>query len=221
VEGRADQLLEEILAGANDSSANELLTEFLGGYPIARLRLLLQSDEESALRAGAWIASELGENIAPLVDEVSRVLSHSSRYVRFFLVDALLGGATSEHGQAIARAVLLIRDPDRAVRWKVLNFLARASEEKLAAALPFLGDCLIAESLTWLLEVDDAPRDRNEILARLGDSDPVVRMFAAAAAARLGQVEHHPLEHAAGSTDPEVSSFAEEQLEAIRNRRSQ
>jgi hypothetical protein len=221
VEGRADQLLEEILAGANDSAANQLLTEFLRGYPIARLRLLLQSDEESALRAGAWIASELGKKIAPLVDEVSRMLSHSSRYVRFFLLDALLGGATNEDGQAIARAVLLIRDPDRAVRWKVLNFLARAPRENLAAAVPYLGSALIARSLTWLLEADDAPRDRNEVLAKLGDHDPVVRMFAAAAAARLGQVELHSLEHAAGSTDPEVRSFAEEQLEALRNRRSQ
>lgn len=219
MEGRADQLLEEILAGANDSAANELLTEFLRGYPIARLRLLLQSDEQRAVRAGAWIASELGENVAPLVDELSRMLSHSSRYVRFFILDALLGGATNEHGQAIARAVQLIRDPDRAVRWKVLNFLARAPKDRLAAAVPYLDSALITRSLTWLLEADDAPRDRNVVLARLGDRDPVVRMFAAAAAARLGQVDLHSLEHATGSTDPEVRSFAEEQLEALRNRR--
>jgi HEAT repeat protein len=221
MKGREDQLLEHLLTGGNDSAANELLDAFHSGYPIERLRLLLQSDGETALKAGAWIASELGEKVAPLVSDLSRLLNHPSRYVRFFTLDAILGCTMNEHGEVVARAVMLILDPDEAVRWKALHFLANATNNQLTIAVPHLDSQTVAAQLIWLLGSGGTQTDVQEIITRLNDPDPLTRMFAAAAAARLGPHNLAPLEHATACTDSEVSSFANEELEGFRSRQSQ
>jgi hypothetical protein len=206
-------LLQRVLAGGDDEAANELLQAFFRGLPVERLLLLLRSDSEDAVRAGAWIASELGEQAEPLVAEFASLLDHPARYVRFFLVDAVLASATSRDGDAIARAVSKLRDPDEAVRWKALHFLAKASEDQLAAGSDCLADPELRSQLQWLLT--DA-MDPIEVLARLDADDVLGQMVAAAAAARLATQDPTPLERAAASGHPEVSSFASEELEGRR-----
>jgi len=213
----AEHLLNHLLNGGNDSTANELLAEFFDGYPIEKLRLLLESKQETAFKAGAWIASELGERVGPLVDELSRSLEHSSRYVRFFILDAILSGATNEHGEAISRAVLRIQDPDEAIRWKALRFLAKATQDQLAAAMPHLGDDSIGKMLVWLIDSLGTEIRKQDVIGKLSDTDRLVRMFAAAVSARLAPFDITLLEHAAVSTDTEVSSFAKEELDALRS----
>jgi hypothetical protein len=217
---REDQLLEHLLTGGNDSAAIELLDAFHSGYPIERLRPLLQSDEEDAVDSGAWIASELGEKVTPLVNELSPLLNHPSRSVRIYILNAILNATMNAHGEIVAKAVMLIRDPDEAVRWKTLYFLARETKNELAIALPHLKGQTIAALLAWLLDSGNTQTDMQEIITRLSDKDSLTRMFAVAAAARLGPHNLGPLEHAAASTDPEVSSFATEELELLKIRLS-
>jgi hypothetical protein len=211
-----EQLLTHLLTGGDDSTANELLESFYNGYPVERLRPLLQSDNESAVKAGAWIASELAERAAPLMKELFRLLNHPLRYVRFFILDAVLCSTTNEHGEVVARAVMLIRDPDEAVRWKALRFLANATKDQLSSALAYLDNRGGATLLAWLLRTGITQTDIQEIITRLNDPDSLTRMFAVAAAARLGPHNSVPLEHAANSTDSEVSSFAKEALELLK-----
>jgi HEAT repeat protein len=111
---------------------------------------------------------------------------------------------------------MLIQDPDEAVRWKALRFLAKAAKNQLSIAVPHLDSQTVAALLAWLLHSGDTQINMQEIITRLSDPDSLTRRFAAAAAARLGP--HNPvlLEHAAASTDSEVSSFANEELEALR-----
>jgi hypothetical protein len=207
--------MEHILKGGDDSAPDELLDEFFDGYPIDKLRLLLQSNVEQAVVSGAWIASELGRMAAPLIDELSQMLDHPSREVRFYLLDPLLCATAQEHGEAIARAVLLVRDADEAVRWKVVRFLARATREQLTAAVPHLDSDRVATLLTWLLSSGNTIENKRDIVTRLNDADPLVRLFAAAAAARLEPDDLGALERAAASTDPEIRSFAESELEIL------
>lgn len=216
----ADRLMEQVCAGDTDLAAYELLKEFYAGYPLDRLLRLLHSKEESVAVAGAWIASELAAQVTPLVRELSSMLNHPSETVRFWVLDALLDSTTAEHGEAVAGAVMSIRDLDEGVRWKALNFLARASREQLAASLPHLRDAAVAALTTWLLTSEDTDRDEHEVVARLEDNDALTRLFAAAAAARASAQTVVPLEDAAGLTDPEVRSFATEELEEVRARRS-
>jgi hypothetical protein len=126
----------------------------------------------------------------PVIADIAALLDHHLRYVRCFAVDAVLASATAEDGAAVAAAVGLIDDPDDAVRWKALTFLAWASADQLAAG--------------------------GDVLAALDDLGRLARVFAAAATVRLARLDRGPLERAAVSADPEVSTFAREQLESGR-----
>ncbi len=209
--------MDRLCAGGDDSSANELLTAAFRGYPVENLRRLLHSDEETAVRAGAWILSELADRAAPMMADIVALLGHPLRYVRFFALDAVLGSAraTAEDGAAVATAIGLIDDPDDAVRWKALTFLAWASVDQLAGSVAHLRPPL-RELTQWLVRAGGGVAIGRDVLAALDDPDRRARVFAAAATVRLARLDRGPLERAAASTDPEVSAFAREQLESGR-----
>lgn len=210
-----DDLLTQVLDGSDNITAHALLSKFFSGYPVENLRQLLHSESEHSVRIGVWIASELGARAEPLIDDLVMLLTHPVRYVRFFALDSILGASTIQHGNAVAAAIHTIRDPDEAVRWKALNFLTRASEAQLSAGLALLSTGSEASLTSWLLACSRSP-EASAIRERLQDSDSIVRLFAAAAAARM--VSHDPsvLKYAAESKDVEVRKFAEEQLQAVR-----
>lgn len=210
---RGDQLLEHILAGGNGKAANELLSEFFHGYPIERLRVLLQSEKETICIAGAFIAAELAARITPLVGELSPLLDHPAPIVRSDILDAVLMGATSQHGEIVAKAVLLIRDPEEIIRWKAARLLARGTNEQLSAAIPHLDSSTDTKLLAWMLGSEGFPVDKQEVITRLAGPDPLVRLFAAAGAARLGPHDRVPLKHVVASVDPEISSYATKELD--------
>jgi len=111
---RADRLLERLARGGNGQAANDLLREFFYGYPLERLSVLLESDNPEAAKSGAFIASELGDRFAPLFAAVDRMLEHPVKAVRFDALDVVLVNGTPEHGETIAKAVVLVRDPEEA-----------------------------------------------------------------------------------------------------------
>jgi hypothetical protein len=216
---RGDELIES-LRGANASSAADaaaiaLLAEISNGYPVEQLTRLFQSSSPAAARASAWIASELGADALPLLDEISALLDNEARYVRFFAVDAVLSAATSDHGKLIAKAIDLIEDPDGAVRWKATQLLARASDMQLAAAVPYLRDERLRILTAWL----NSDIGLAEISPRLADEDRTTRLFAAAAAVRSANRDRSALDLAAGAADEEVAAFAREELELLAIRR--
>jgi hypothetical protein len=215
---RGDELIDALSGGGAldaDAVANELLGEFGAGYPVERLHRLLRSGVAAAVRAGVWIASELGEHARPLLGEMPRLLRHPVRSVRFFAIDVVLVTATGEDGEVVARAVDLIADPDGAVRWKAMRLLANASGEQLAASVPYLRDEGLRELTAWIGHADD-PAD---ILSRFAAGDRTIRLFAAAAAARVAGTDRAPLERIADSGDEETASFARERLELLAPRR--
>jgi hypothetical protein len=190
------------------SLANELLREFTHGFPIGRLRELLCSASDTAVRSGAWIASELAAQASPLVSEIDRLLEHEDRCVRFFAVDAVLGGAARGNTATIAKAIARVQDRDKAVRWKTLHLLSKASPEQLRASLPHLNAELRAQ-VEWLCEEGQISA---EICPRLFHESGVARLVAVAAADRIAAVDPAPLEKAASADDSEVRSFAREQM---------
>jgi hypothetical protein len=219
VTSRADQLLSSIGTHEDGYAANELLGEFFAGYPVHKLNRLLGSLNQREVEVGAWIASELGARAAPLLDELRTLLRHSSRKVRFFVLDSILAAATTAHGEAIARAVEMVSDSDAAVRWKAMHFLARASDDQLTASLPYLDKRWFTPHVSWLLNCGRAG-EPGDVIARLDDKDPASRLFAAAAAARIVTRDSSALEYATGSVDTEVSSFARDYLRALGRRRA-
>lgn len=210
---RGDQLIARMLKGRDDVLANDLLGEFFSGYPVENLRPLLRSTDEGIAKTATWLASELGERAIPIFDAVVPMLRHGSRYVRFFAVDTVLVCATEEHGEAIARTIGLLLDGDDAVRWKALMFVAKASRGQLSASLPYQSNRELGALTSWILGLDqEGGVVANEVTSKLDDHQPLVRLFAAAAAVRFSFSVPALLKRAAESSDAEVASFASEQL---------
>ena len=210
-----DELIERIRHGGNGEAARELIHELATGYPVVNLRRLFQSELDHAVKTGAWIASELGERVVPLLGDLSGLLRHRSPYVRAFALDAILMSASANNGDVVAEAVRLIDDQDEGVRWKTMHFLSRASVQQLRASVRHLTDIRHASLVRWLLEVTSNVRIA-DIIRQTDDVTASQRLFAAAAAARVERTTLDPLRHAAESKHSEISSFAREWLE-IRN----
>jgi hypothetical protein len=219
-----DELIELLLAGGMDfdeegQAANDLLSAVIDGYPAHNLTRLTRSGDRRAVEDGAFVVSELGAKAAEVLDEVDFLLSHPWWKVRFDALDAALTGASPADDAVLAKAVMLVADPEPAVRWKALWFLAGAATDQLEAAASHLPDDRMARLAAWLAAEGGDPAHLPGILNRLDDPDKQTRMFAAAAAARVAEAhrhgfeqaaaDRHGIERAATSDDPDVRSFAE------------
>jgi hypothetical protein len=218
---RGDELIERIFAEGDDGqTSNDLLKEMFDGYPVEKLIPLLRSDDDEIAKVGAFVAEELAAKAAPLMPDLKRLLGHRNRRVRFDIMDAVLLAATPDDGEAIARAIALVNDPEQTIRGNALDFLVCADREQLVAALPYVGDSDIATGLGWLLDTEESPGDDGyaEIESRIDDADRLVRWFAAVAAMRISRRNLDPLNpdslnldtlnHAAESSDEELQTFA-------------
>jgi hypothetical protein len=213
-----DDLIERILTHPADDdivgpAANDLLGELYAGYPVENLSRLLHGGDDRILRTATWVLAELAELAAPLMDEVPALLSSPIPGVRYYAIAVALENADERHGPVIAQIMNLSRDPESAVRWKVLEFLTEVSVEQLEAGASSLPPGQLRELAEWLILQDGEDPDLAGIVIRLDAGDPVTRLFAAAAAANLSDGEDTSLlEHAATVDQEEIRSFARERL---------
>jgi hypothetical protein len=214
--GKAPQLIKEIVCNAADSQdttlANELLREFHRGYPVENLRGLLRHEDEQVVKTGIWILSELGRKGRSLFYEAYALLTHPSRYVRFFAVDSMLTCATEAEPDALGMVVSMLEDVDGVVRRKVLDFLYRASVDQLQGALRY-HEKLQAESthvigLRWLVS---GGLNQHELVSLLKSEKPLVRKYVVVSAARTNALSQ-VLRVASVSDDEDVSRFAIDRL---------
>ena len=208
----ANRLVEEVLRGAGDHAANALLNEFFCGYSIENLRPLLGSSEEAVIRAAVWIASELGVLAKPLLGEFYELLNHPLGYVRFFSLDVVLVCAAEGESDLLGRAVQLIQDREDSVRWKALVFLSRASVVQLKAASQSFPVGSLSPLVNWLANLSESTHCCQDIKGKLIATNGMANVFAAAGAYRLYRFDASLLNEAANSSNPEVASFAAEQL---------
>lgn len=217
-----EDLIERILAHPADGdlvgvAANDLLSELYAGFPVENLARLLHSGDDRILPTATWLLSELVDLAAPLIDEVPALLSSPIRTVRYDAIAVVLENADERHGPIIAQVMNLSRDPDSAIRWKVLEFLTEALVEQLEAGAACLPPGQVKELAEWLILQDDEEPDLAGIVIRLEAGDSVTRLFAAAAAACLADKEDtNLLEHAAMVEEEEIRSFAQERLSKLR-----
>jgi hypothetical protein len=202
----------------DEAATLELLEEFQSGYPIARLRELLSGDSECGLRAGIWIASELGHRIRPVLDQVAPLLKHPLRVVRFFALDCVLTAAGKGDGPILGAAARLLLDEDSAVRWKAMSFLTAASEDQITEAAAHAGNSRLEELLFWLKR--SRLHGASAVSRKLSGSDPLEQRIASVAAARLAETDSSVLEIAARSVNFEVRDFAVERLDWLGKRPS-
>lgn len=210
-----DEILSRLLQGAVGTGQleNSLLRELQEGYPITKLRLLLKANDQHVVAAGMWIASELGSAARPLLKDIADLIRHPHAQVRFFALDCLLACAGPKDGQVVSLALDLLDDSEFSVRWKTLVFLATASEILLRAALDTNAlstdehTSTRREGLKLLLD-SNASADPAAVVSLLASSDPMLRRYAAAAAARMAHRDPRALKQVMKSADPTLKQFA-------------
>jgi len=215
---RAETLTERILEHSNAPQigvlANDLLREYHRGYPVESLRPLLFSDDQDVVAAGVFIASELGAKGSPLLDEVSRLIGYPKKSVRFDAIDCLLLWAGPSNKTELASVISLLGDPEPGVRWKVMDFLSRASREQLAAALSFLEvtepNSVNVGGLRWL--IGSQASDSQNVKTALQSKEGVLRKYGVVAARRMSNSNKEPLLYAASLDDPDVKNFADSSI---------
>jgi hypothetical protein len=211
---RGDELLARVLSDDDWGSGvgNELLQELGQGYPVEKLRTLLQSENEEVVEHGVWIASELGAGARPLVGDLLPLYDYPNRRIKYYAVELALTASTAENDEVIARAVKLIRDTDQPIRRISFELLARVESARLAVALPHVDDQEIAKLLRWVLEVESESRDNDQITLRLQETDELPRLFATVAAARIHGRNPHYLQLAASSEESDAQALAASEL---------
>jgi hypothetical protein len=214
---KADEILRRVEVGGSDEDAHQLLDCFFAGYPLENLRALFDSSNEPAVKAGAWIASELGTGATPLLPFIRPLLRHESRYVRFFGLDVVLACAGWGDGALMAEAIGLIRDLDDAIKWKAMMFLARATTDQLAVGKANLAHDRELRQLTqWLMDREEDDTEGPQVIRRqLTAQMDLERLFAVVAAARGGVGSRELLTEAAASQDPRIQQFAQDQLRLL------
>jgi len=210
-------LLEDILAEVDPNSprvgtlTNKLLEEFQQGYPLDNLRLLLRSENERLVNTGIWIASELGEWGKPLLNDVSPLLKHPAKRVRYFAIDCILLWAAPPNRFELASVVALMDDSEAAVRMKAMDFLCRASKEQLLAGLAYLEDTepesTHIRGLHWFL--GSSRTNPKEVISALQSAESLCRKYGVVAATQMSKENMEPLLYASSMDDPDVKRFTE------------
>lgn len=211
----AEVLLQALLVDPhNEDRAMQLLHRLNEGGDQGVIVRLLRHDTAKLAELGAWLASELGAQCAAIYPDVVRHLRHPGWRVRFWLLDCVLACAGEQQAADLATAAKLLDDENSAVRWKAMQFLARASTQQLE----FARDCLSAQSregdlvrgVSVLADVDAGRYD--EILPLIHHDRALLRKLGGVAAVRARGAQRHFLDVAMASDDEEVRSFAKDWL---------
>jgi hypothetical protein len=164
------------------------------------------------VRAGAFLAEELGAKARPLLPELTKLLNYADAWVKSGVLTAVLACATNEDGEAVGGAMSLIIDSEQPVRRMAFELMTRLDRSPLVAGVPYVRDPQIAALLAWVLEVEGESRDDDEIASRLRESDELGHLFAVVAAARVYRRNPHYLQLAASLDESNAQSLAASEL---------
>jgi hypothetical protein len=209
---RTEELIETLTTRPESAEdgvlANDLLREFHRGFPVERLRPLLQSKNARVVRAASFIADELGAKATPILDAVFDLLNYPDRHVRGDVIGSMLTCTTAKNQPQIAAVISLLDDSDWPIRWKTMEFMSLASLEQLRAGLRHLEsskpDSGHVLGLRWL--TSEGGTNIGQINAWLQSSNPLEKKYGVVAATRVasGHEEGRGYDLTVGTTEPLV-----------------
>lgn len=211
----AETLLQALLADPQDEDrAMQLLRRLHEGGDEGIVVQLLRHNTIKLAELGAWLASELGSQCAAIYPDVVMHLRHPCWRVRFWLIDCVLACAGEQQAADLATVTMLLDDENSAVRWKAMQFLARASTQQLELARDWLSaqsrQADLVRSVSVLADVDAGEYDK--ILPLIHHQRALFRKLGVVAAVRARGAQRHLLDVAMASDDEEVRSFAKDWL---------
>jgi hypothetical protein len=133
-EGLISNLFDDPEQFTRRGLANDLLKEFLRGYPIKNLIALLRNEHIKIIRNAIWIASELPEASGVLLQDAARLAKHSDRRIRYFSLDVIMLATSKEHQEVFSEIVKCLDDPDSVISERAAWLISRATDNQLIAA---------------------------------------------------------------------------------------
>jgi hypothetical protein len=216
-----EQLIAELLSDpvtfAEKGRAYALLQAYFGGLPVESLRPLLRSVNELVQRAAGFVASELGRQAQPLVDDVVPLLRSSDRHVQYYAMEVLVVCCKDEHAEKFLHLAKMLDSADDVLRGLAMRLVSRAEVSQFEASLRALGSADLSSESHKIGLRTLAAGDRVEaasVATMLKSEDPLVRRYGAIAAKRVMQRFPSLIATATASQDPELRKFCEDLIGA-------
>jgi len=152
------EIIEKLLDPASEDVGKliwDAYGEFYTGFPIENLRPLLVSPSERVVGRGAFLANELGWRARALTSEIAALMDSSNAGIRFDAIGALTDCSTSKDGEILGKLLQHLEDPDRGVRWRMVQFIRLSRAPQLRAAIRHAA---LQRPETIYTEIDEAFR---------------------------------------------------------------
>jgi hypothetical protein len=218
---QADQLIRELLADppgfADSDRGYKLLQTYFKGAPLDTLRPLLRSGDLLIQREAVWVASELGAQAFPLLDDVVPLIDSGDRYLTFHAMESVTVCATGVRAPEFVHVVAKLEDPDEVLRSLSMFLMSNAETSQLVGAVEGELHRVHQEGLRLLL---DASASDEAVLAFIHSDEPLRRRYGAVAAARLYERSPQLIDEVRTVEDGEVGSFLDSVLRSRRGRRA-
>ncbi len=215
-----DEMIKRLLDPNCDTNsgviANDLLSAFWRDYPIENLRKLFVP---ATIGIAAFLVSEIGERVRPLLKEIAELMENKTPRVRGDAISAISLCTTWEDGWAIALIVKAIGDPHEGVRWMACDALRYMERSQVMAGLKFLHTNESASIFGMFKNVFTTLEHRPERAATtleklLTHEDPIARRFGAAIAVRPRLfIDPAFVAITAATTDAEVKKIVRRAIE--------
>jgi len=186
-----------------------LLQEHFAGLPLVRLKQLLKIDLPiDIIRAGIWIASELGREACCLVDEAMHLLPLKDRYISYHVLDVVMVCSSRSRHELFVNIVQMLESDDEIVARRSAWLAGRANKQQLQAALNGLkGNIDHKWGLEYLLNSEAL--SIGEIALKVNDNSRLVQRYAAAVLRRKEVSFQSLAETVAGPINEEVRAIVE------------
>jgi len=219
-----EQLIGKLLTdpvGFNEQGeAYQLLQEYFHGMPVDTLRPLLSHSDRLVRGAAVFVASELGEKAKSLVHEVAPLIHDPDPNIQWDALESVMVCSTGTDVDQFLSVVQELDNDNDSMRRLAMRLVANADLSQLEMGSKLsrtLGSSakLHEQGLLVLLKGDSV--NESEVTKMLDNPAPLIRKYGAIAAKRWFEKFPKLLEHAALSSDPDISRFSTEALEMFRD----
>lgn len=190
---REDELLFLLMEGKLEYNTeeyatviSELLDLIFSSNSVAKVALLCNSERLISIRAGAWLASNLGKKAVPIYPDIVGLIKHEDAVVRYEIAELILN--CSDKGEDLVEFVHCLDDKEKIIRTRAIDYLHFLSAEQINKALAFAEENAMNEVAGALSEFNNVINGDiaiEEINLKLGQYSRVEKMVVFAALLKL------------------------------------
>ncbi|WP_028314436.1 hypothetical protein [Desulfatibacillum aliphaticivorans] len=211
-----DLLIKELLEAPyrfdDEGKTYSLLQECFHGYPLNKLSPLLASSNIVVQQAAIWVASELGRDAVPLMDDVMPLVDHKDRYIKYHALEVVMICSFGEHLNKFLSIVFSLTSDDVVIRRLAMRLLANANKAQIMNAINMLEGKDAGQHSHHLMGLDALINaisyDEMQIVSMMNSDVSLIRKYGALVAEENCNRFPHLIKMAGSSSDSDISEFA-------------